>query len=238
MGIIAYAGDFIVSSEGGKADSVWDETTGALGEIGLKSISSSRATRPRRRWDGIFGLQEGNCCSGTEATEWTSMTADDQDASLVQKRLNETSEFAGHVEAVAQPALGLEEFSGFVAHDLEVDCVILDFDAKVVNTKKLKPLVGTLEATTKCICEKLLERALDDDDWTRIKLPTSLGGLGIRAATSQLETSFEITVKKTRTQADRTEKKSDRKTKRHELGSLGTERYGTQHVDHEDRVRQ
>ena len=36
MGIIALAGDFIVSSEGGKADCVWDETTGALGEIGLE----------------------------------------------------------------------------------------------------------------------------------------------------------------------------------------------------------
>ena len=36
MGIIAYADDFIVSSEGGEADRVWDETTGALGEIGLE----------------------------------------------------------------------------------------------------------------------------------------------------------------------------------------------------------
>ena len=30
------------------------------------------------------------------------MAADEQDASLAQKRLNEASEFAGHVEAVAQ----------------------------------------------------------------------------------------------------------------------------------------
>ena len=30
MRTIAYADDFIVSSEGGKADCVWDETTGAL----------------------------------------------------------------------------------------------------------------------------------------------------------------------------------------------------------------
>ena len=39
-----------------------------------------------------------------------------------------------------------------------------------------------------------------------MKLPTSLGGMGIRAVTSQQEASFEITVKKTRTQADRIEK--------------------------------
>ena len=71
----------------------------------------------------------------------------------------------------------------------------------------MKPLAETLEANTKCICQKLLERALDDDDWTRMKLPTSLGGMGIRAVTSHLETSFEITVKKTRAQADRIEKK-------------------------------
>ena len=31
---------------------------------------------------------------------------------------------------------------------------------------------------------------IDDDDWTSMKLPTSLGGMGIRAVTSQLETSF------------------------------------------------
>ena len=39
---------------------------------------------------------------GTQATEWNSMAADEQDASVAQKRLNEASEFAGHVEAVAQ----------------------------------------------------------------------------------------------------------------------------------------
>ena len=82
----------------------------------------------------------------------------------------------------------------------------------------MKPLAETLEAKSKCICKKILERSLDDDDWTRMKLPTSLGGIGIRAVTSQLETSFGITVKKTRTRADRIEKSPDRKTKRHELG--------------------
>ena len=34
---------------------------------------------------------------------------------------------------------------------------------------------------------KMLERALDDDDWTRMKLPTSLGGMGIGAVTSRQE---------------------------------------------------
>ena len=42
----------------------------------------------------------------------------------------------------------------------------LDVGAMVVNSKKMKPLAGTLEAKTGCICEKLLEKALDDDDWT------------------------------------------------------------------------
>ena len=36
MGLIAHADDFIVSSEGEEADRVWDETAGALGEIGLE----------------------------------------------------------------------------------------------------------------------------------------------------------------------------------------------------------
>ena len=63
----------------------------------------------------------------------------------------------------------------------------------------------------------MLERALDDDDWTRMKLPTSLGGMGIRAVTFQLETSFEITFKKTRAQADRMEESLAGKQKRHEM---------------------
>ena len=88
-----------------------------------------------------------------------------------------------------------------------------------------------MEAKTKCICEKLLERALDDDDWTRMKLPTSLGGVGIRAVTSQLETSFGITVTKTRAQADRIEKclaGKERETRAANVGQknmkCGTER--------------
>ena len=143
---------------------------------------------------------------GTEATEWNSMAADEQDASLAQKRLNEASEFAGHVEAVAQLHLDSRKSEALWLMTSKSIARSLDFDAKVVNSKKMKPLAETLEAKTKCICEKLLVRALDNDDFTRMKLPTSLGGMGIRAVTSQLETLFEITVKKTRAQADRIEK--------------------------------
>ena len=89
----------------------------------------------------------------------------------------------------------------------------------------MKPLAETLEDKTKCICEKLLERALDDDDWTRMKLPTSLGGMGIRAVTSRLETSSEITVKKTRAQAGRIEKSLAGEQRDHTSWESGTERY-------------
>ena len=143
---------------------------------------------------------------GTEATEWNSMGADEQDASLAKKRLSEASEFAGHVEAVAQLHLDSRKSEAPWLMTSKSMARSLDFDAKVVNSKKMKPPAETLEAKTKCICEKLLQRSLDDDDWTRMKLPTSLGGMGIRAITSQLETSLEITVKKTSTQADRIEK--------------------------------
>ena len=146
-----------------------------------------------------------NVVLGTEATEWNSMAADEQDASLAQKRLNEASEFAGHVQTVPQLHLDSRKSEALWLMTSKSIARSLDFDAKVVNSKKMKPLAETLEAETKCNCEKLLERALDDDDWTRMKLPTSLGGMGIRAVTSQLEASIGITVKKTRTQADRIE---------------------------------
>ena len=96
-----------------------------------------------------------------------------------------------------------------------------------------------MEAKTKCICEKLLERALDDDDWTRMQLPTSLGGTGIRAVTSQLETSFEITVKNTRAQADRIEKSlaGEQKDTRCEAETGKLEMWdGTLNVELEDRT--
>ena len=203
MGTIAYADDFIVSFEGGEADRVWDETTGGLGEIGLEIDQSKSCFSIKEATTGwnhkTLAFKKEIVVLGTEATEWNSTAADEEDASLTQKRLNEACEFAGHVEAVAQLHLdsrkseirGLRRKSGELQE---------------------KPLAETLEIKTKCICEKLLERSLDDDDWTRMKLPTSLGEMGTRAVTSQLETSFEITIKKTRTQADRIEK-SDRKTK-------------------------
>ena len=115
----------------------------------------------------------------------------------------------------------------------------LDFDAKVVNSKKMKPLAETLEAETKCICEKLLEKPLDEDDWTRMKLSTSLGGLSTRAVTSQLATSFEITVKKTRAQADRIEQSLSGKQKdtRCESETAKLETWdGALNVEHEDRT--
>ena len=71
-----------------------------------------------------------------------------------------------------------------------------------------------------------------------MKLPTSLGGMGTRAVASQLETSFEFTVKKTRTQADRIEKSLTGK-QRDTSWESGTERCemwdGTQNVEHKDR---
>ena len=166
------------------------------------------------------------------------MAAEEEDASLAQKRLNEASEFARHVEAVTQlhsdsrtsEALWLMTSKSARA---------LGFDAKVVNSKNMKPLAESLEAKTKCICEKLLERSLDDDDWTRMKLPTSLGGMGIRAVTSQLETSFDITVKKTRKQAERIEKSLTGKQGDYTSRECERERYamwdGTLNVGHEDR---
>ena len=42
-----------------------------------------------------------------------------------------------------------------------------------------------------------------DDDWTGMKLPTSLQGIGLRAVTSQLEVSYDTTKKKTRAHAER-----------------------------------
>ena len=83
----------------------------------------------------------------------------------------------------------------------------LDLDAKVVSQKKLRPLAETLEEKTRDTCKIVNERILLDDDCTRLKLPTSLGGMGIRAATSQLEVSFDTTTKKTRAHAERIERK-------------------------------
>ena len=155
------------------------------------------------------------------------MAADGQDASLAQKRLSEASEFAGHGEAVAQLHLDSRKSEALWLMTSKSIARSLDFDAKVVNSKKMKPLAETLEAKTKCICEKLLERALGDDDWTS------------KAVTSQLETSFVITVKKTKAQADRIEKSLAGK-QRDTSRESGTEKHemwdGTLNVELEDRT--
>ena len=164
----------------------------------------------------------------------------EQDALLAQKRLNEASEFAGHVEGVAQLHLDSRKSEALWLMTSKSRGRSLDFDAKVVNSKRMKLLAERLEAKTKCICEKLLERALDDDDWTRMKLATSLGGMGIRAVTSQLETSLEITVKKTRVQADRIEKSLPGKQKDTSFESGTKKKYqmwdGAPNVEHEERT--
>ena len=213
MGLISYADDIIVSSDGDEADRVWDETTGALGEIGLeidqsKSCYTSKAKTGCNHKTLAFKKE-----IVAEATEWNSTTADEQDASLAQKRLNEASEFAGHVAAVTQLHLDSRKSEALWLMTSKSIARSLDFDAKVVNSRKMKLLAETPEARTKDICEKkkLLERSLDDDGWTRMKLPTSLGGMGIRAVTSQLETTSDTRTKKTGRQAERIEKSLTRK---------------------------
>ena len=160
MGILAYAEEFIVSSEGGKADSVWDETTGALAEIGLEidQSKSCYTTKATMGWSHrTLAFKKEMVVLGTEATEWNSM-------SLARKRLNEASEFAGHVKTVAQLHLDSRKSEALWLMTSKSIARSLDFDAKVVNSKKMKPLAETLEAKTKCIFEKLLDRSLDDDD--------------------------------------------------------------------------
>ena len=77
MGIIAYADDFIVSSDGDEADKVWDRTTVALGEIGLEidqSKSCYTCSAEVRRKHKTLAFKKGIVALGTEATEWNSMT--------------------------------------------------------------------------------------------------------------------------------------------------------------------
>ena len=51
--IIAYADDFVVSSEGDEADRIWDETTGALGETGLEIDQSKSCFSSNKRRAGV-----------------------------------------------------------------------------------------------------------------------------------------------------------------------------------------
>ena len=80
MGIIAYADDFVVSSEFGKADCVWDETTGALGEIGLEieQSKSCYTSKHKASWSHKTpAFKKEIVVLGTEATEWNSMANDE-----------------------------------------------------------------------------------------------------------------------------------------------------------------
>ena len=66
IGLISYADDFMVSSDGDDADRIWDETTGALGEIRLGDLSVEVLLHEQGD-DGmdsqIISLQERDCCS-------------------------------------------------------------------------------------------------------------------------------------------------------------------------------
>ena len=140
---------------------------------------------------------------GTESTEWNSTVADELDTTLAQKRLDEANAYAGHVEAVAQMHLDTRKSEALWLMTSKSIARALDFDAKVVHPEKMRPLARKLGDETKKICERLTERSLDGDTWTRMKLPTSLGGMGIREVTSQLEISYDVTRRKTAQQSER-----------------------------------
>ena len=129
-----------MSFEGGEPDRVWGGTTGALGEIGL-DIDQSKScftTKATTGWNHkTLAFKKEIVVLGTEATEWNSMAPDERDASLAQKRLNEASE----LDSRKSEALWLMT-SKWIARSLDVD-------AKVVNSKKMKPLAETLEAKMK-----------------------------------------------------------------------------------------
>ena len=200
MGVIAYADDFVVSSDEVEADRVRDETTTALGEIGLE-FDQSKSCYTRKvesSWrHKTLEFKKEIVVLGTETTEWNSTVADEMDPTLAQKRLDDATEFAGHVEAVAQMHLDTRKSEALWLMTSKSIARALDFDAKVVHPEKMRPLARRLGEGTKRICERLTERSLDGDTWTRMKLPTSLGGMGIREVTSLLEISFEITRRKT-----------------------------------------
>ena len=109
MGSISYADDLIVRSDGDEADRLWDETTSALGEIGLEinQPKSCYTSKVRTGWNHkTLAFKKDIVVLGTEAMEWDSMAADEEDASLAQKRLDEASEFTGHVEGGHTVAFG------------------------------------------------------------------------------------------------------------------------------------
>ena len=204
MGVIANADDFIVCSDEDDADRIWDETTSALGVIGLE-IDQNKSCYTRKgetRWrHKTLKFNKEIVVLGTEATEKNSTVADEFDSTLAQKRLDDATELAGHVETMSQMHLDERKSEALWLMTLKSIARSLDFDAKVVHPEKMRPLARKLGERTRKICESLLERSLDEDVWTKMKLPTSLGGMGIREVTSQLEISFEITKRKTAQQS-------------------------------------
>ena len=174
---------------------------------------------------------------GTEATERNSTAADEDEASLAQARLGDAYEFAGMSRRSHSDTLTRKTEALWLMTSKSI-ARALDFDTKVVSPKKLRPLAETLEAKTRDM-RQLAKRALQYDDWTRMKLPMSLGGMGIRAVTSQLEISCDTTMKKTKNQAKRIEWKLTGKREHlsewREYGS--TEMWdGAHDVKHEDRA--
>ena len=90
MGVVAYADDFIVCSEEEDADRVWDETTRALGDIGLE-IDQSKSCYTRKgktSWiHKTLKFKNEIVVLGTETTEKNSTIADEMDPTLAQKAM-------------------------------------------------------------------------------------------------------------------------------------------------------
>ena len=66
MGMIAYADDFVVSSDDVEADREWDETTTALGEIGLEidQSKSCYTSKEESSWRHNTHIQKRDCGAG------------------------------------------------------------------------------------------------------------------------------------------------------------------------------
>ena len=209
MGFISYADDFMISADKDEPDNLWDETIKALEEVGLviDQTRSCHTRQERTEWNHREpSFKENAVVLDTEANERISAAADENDETLARGCFQETCEFAGHVETITQLHLDTRKTEALWLTTSKSVARALDFRAKEVCPRKVRPLAVNLEPKTRDICEELTERPLPDDDWTRMKLPTSLGGMGIRAVTSQLEVSFGVTEKKTSAQAVRHEK--------------------------------
>ena len=176
MGFISCPGDFTVSPDDDEADRLWDETCEVPKESGLEvdqskscyGRSGTTEHSPSRRRLSHWALRR---------LERNSTAVDEHDESLIRGRLEDAYEFAGNVEAITQLHLGTRKTEPLWLVTSKSIARAVDFDAKVVSPKKLKPLAETPEAKTRDICEKLIERFFDDD-WTIMQLPTSLCGMG------------------------------------------------------------